>query len=98
MRGLATTPEDAYHHLGSESGQAFIGLIADFRAALFADDVPGGPRAATRGGDNFELEWFVSPGCTLKTVITAPGSDDDTWKDAHRIRLEAIMLGREVLA
>lgn len=97
MRGLATTPEEAYHHLGSESGQAFIGLVADFRAALFAGDVPGGPKSATRDGDDFELEWFVSSRCTLKTVIAASGSDDDAWLDAHRIHLESITLGREVL-
>ena len=96
MRDLATEPKKAYHHLGSESGQAFIGLVADFRAARFASDVPGGPRSTKRNGNNFELDWFVSTGCTLKTVITASGGDD-SWKDAHRIRLEAITFGSEVL-
>lgn len=90
MRELATTPEEAYRHLGSECGQAFIGLIADFRAALSVGDVPGGPRSATRGEDNFKLEWFVSLGCTLKTMVAASGTDDNSWKDAYRIRLESI--------
>lgn len=98
MRDLATEPEKAYRHLGSESGQAFISLVADFRAAFFAGDVPMGPRSATRNGDSFELDWFVSSGCTLKTVITASGRRDDAWKDAHRIHLETIMIGGEVLA
>lgn len=98
MRDLATEPEKAYRHLGSENGQAFIGLVADFRAALFAGDVPLGPRSATRDGDSFELDWFVSTGCTLRTVITASGGGDDAWKDAHRIHLESIMIGGEVLA
>lgn len=98
MRELATEPEKAYHHLRSESGQALIGLVADFRAALFAADVPGGPRSATRGGDSFELDWFISTGCTLKTVIAASGSDDDAWENAHRIHLKSITLGGKVLA
>ncbi|WP_366663163.1 hypothetical protein [Leisingera sp. JC11] len=98
MRDLATEPKTAYHHLGSESGQALIGLVADFRAALFAGDVPGGPRSVTQNGDCFELDWFVSAGCTLRTVITAFGDDCDKWKDAHRIRLDSITIGEEVLA
>lgn len=96
MRDLATEPKQAYSHLGSEAGQAFIGLVADFRAARFAGDVPGGPKSVARSRDKFELSWFVSPGCILKTVISASGGDD-AWRDAHRIRLEAIMIGREVL-
>ena len=98
MRDLATEPRKTYHHLGSENGQAFIGLVADFRAALFAGDVPGGPKSVAREGDNFELDWFVSTGCTLKTMIAASGSSDDAWKDAYRIHLEAITIGGEVLA
>lgn len=98
MRGLATEPEKAYRHLGSENGQAFIGLIADFRAALFAGDVPAGPRSATREGDNFELDWFVSTSCTLKTMIAASRSGDEAWKEAHRIHLESITIGGEVFA
>lgn len=98
MRDLATEPKKAYRHLGSENGQAFIGLIADFRAALFAGDVPAGPRSATREGDSFELDWFVSTGCTLKTMIIASRGDDDAWKDTHRIHLESITIGGEVFA
>lgn len=97
MRALATEPKEAYDHLGAENGQAFIGLMADFRAALFAADVPGGPKSVTRGRENFELEWFVSAGCTLKTVITASGNGD-AWKNAHRIHLKSVTLGKEVLA
>lgn len=98
MRDLAAEPQKAYHHLGSENGQAFIGLVADFRAALFTADVPGGPRSAARDGDNFDLDWFVSSSCTLKTVIAASGCDDDAWKGAYRIHLEAVTLSGKVLA
>lgn len=98
MRNLATEPRDAYSYLGSDSGQAFIGLVADFRAALFAADVPGGPKSVTRDGDHFKLEWFVSSGCTLKTVIATSGSSDDTWKGAHRIHLKSVTLDKEELA
>lgn len=98
MRDLATEPTKAYRHLGIESGQAFISLVGDFRAAFFAGDVPMGPISATKVEDTIELEWFVSSGCTLKTVIVAPGAGDDAWKDAHRIQLKAIKIGSEVLA
>lgn len=98
MRDLATEPRKAYHHLGSEKGQALIGLVADFRAAIFAADVPGGPKSVMTVGDNFELEWFVSAGCTLNTVIAATGGGDQAWKDAHRIHLESVTLGKEVLS
>lgn len=97
MRDLATEPQKAHHHLGRESGRAFIGLVADFRVALVAADVPGGPRSITRDGDNFELEWFVSTCCILKTAITASNSNDDAWKDAHRIHLKSVKIGKEVL-
>jgi len=97
MRDLAAEPQIAYVHLGSERGQAFIGLIADFRASLFAADVPGGPISAKREGDKFELDWFISIDCTLKTIMTATGSDDDAWKNAHRIHLESITLNGEAL-
>ncbi len=97
MRDLATTPKIAYHHLGSESGQAFIGLVADFRAALFATDVPGGPKSVMRAGNNFEVDWFISAGFTLRTLIAASGSDEDAWKEAHRIHFVSVMLGGEVL-
>lgn len=69
MRDLATKPQSAYHHLGSENGQAFIGLIADFKAALFAGDVPGEQKLRLRNGDEFEIAWYVFSGCTLQTVI-----------------------------
>lgn len=98
MRDLATEPDEAHHYLGSENGQAFIGLVADFRAALFAGDVPGGPISIVREGDNFELDWFVCAGCTLKTMIAASGTGDDAWKDAHRIHLESVTVGGEVFA
>ena len=98
MRDLASDPKKAYRHLGSESGQAFIGLVADLRAALFAGDVPGGPRSATRDGDYIELDWFGSNSCVLRTVITASGDGDDAWIDAHRIHLECILSGEEVLS
>jgi hypothetical protein len=98
MRSLAFEPKAAYHRLGSESGQAFIGLVADFRAALFAGDVPGGPRSVRKDEGTFELDWFVSTGCTLKTMITAAGEGDEAWKDAHRIHLVSVTLGAEVLA
>lgn len=96
MRTLASEPKTAYHRLGSDSGQAFIGLVADFRAALFAGDVPGGPTSVRKDEGIFELDWFVSTGCTLRTVITAVG--DEAWKDAHRIHLVSVTLGGEVLA
>lgn len=98
MRDLATEPKKAYRHLGSENGQAFIGLVADFRAAVFAGGVPMGPISATRVEDSFELDWFVSTGCTLKTVIAASGAGDVAWKDAHRIHLKAITIEGEALA
>lgn len=98
IRDLATVPEKAYHHLGGESGQAFIGLVADFRAAVFAGDIPGDTISTTKDGDSFELEWFVSAGCTLRTVIAASGSGEDAWKDAHRIHLVSIAIGGEELA
>jgi len=97
MRDLATEPKKAYHHLGSERGQAFIGLVADFRAALFAGDVPGSPKLATRDQDCFKLDWFISTGCILRTVVTASGGDD-AWKSAHRIHLDFIDIGGEELA
>lgn len=98
MRDLATEPKKAYRHLGSENGQAFIGLVADFRAAIFAGDVPMGPISATRVEDGFVLDWFISSGCTLKTVIAARGAGDEAWKDSHRIQLETLTIGGEVLA
>ena len=98
MRDLATEPKKAYRHLGSENGQAFIGLVADFRAAFFAGDVPMGPLSATKVDDTFELDWFVSTGCTLKTMIAASGVGDEAWKDAHRIHLKAIVIEGEVFA
>lgn len=98
MRDLATEPKKAYRHLGSENGQYFIGLVADFRAALFAGDVPLGPISATRDRDRFELDWFVSAGCSLRTMITAFGTNDDAWKDAHRIHLKCLTIGGEVFA
>lgn len=98
MRDIATEPKKAYHHLGSDNGQAFIGLVADFRAAFFADDVPMGPISVTRLEDKFELEWFVSTDCTLITVISAIGAGEEAWKDSHRIQLEALIIGGEVLA
>jgi hypothetical protein len=98
MRDLATEPKEAYRHLGSERGQAFIGLVADFKAALFAGDVPMGPLSARKVEDAFELDWFVSTGCTLKTVIAASGAGDEAWKGAHRIHLKAIVVKGEVFA
>jgi hypothetical protein len=98
MRDLATEPKKAYHHLGSESGQAFIGLVADFRVALFAGDVPGSPTLATKDIDSFKLDWFISTGCTLRTVIAAASSGDDAWKSAHRIHLVCINIdGQELI-
>lgn len=98
MRDLASEPKKAYRHLGSENGQAFIGLVADFRAAFFAGDVPMRPISATRVEDTFELDWFVSTGCTLKTAIAASSDGDEAWKGAHRIHLKAIAIEGEVLA
>lgn len=98
MRDLATEPEQAYNYLGSENGQAFIGLMADFRVALFASDVPGGPRSLTRDGREFQLEWFVSTSCILQTVIAGTGYSCDAWKDAHRILLTSVRLREEMLA
>jgi hypothetical protein len=98
MRDLATEPKEAYRHLGSERGQAFIGLVADFKAALFAGDVPMGPLSATKVEDTFELDWFISTGCTLKTVLAASGAGDEAWKGAHRIHLKAIVIKGEVFA
>lgn len=98
MRDLATEPKKAYRHLGSENGQAFIGLVADFRAAIFAGDVPMGPILVTRLEDAFELEWFVSSDCRLKTVIVARGAGDEAWKESHRIQLEALKICGEILA
>lgn len=98
MRDLATEPKSAYDHLGSDSGQAFISLVADFRAALFAGDVPGRPRSVIKEAGSFKLDWFISNGCTLRTEIAASGSGNDAWKDAHRIHLDSIRLGEEVLA
>lgn len=98
MRDLATEPKKAYRHLGSENGQAFISLVADLRAALFAGDVPMGPLSATKVEDTFELDWFISAGCTLKTEINASGAGDEAWQDAHRIHLKAIEIEGEVFA
>lgn len=98
MRDLATEPKKAYRHLGSENGQAFIGLVADFRAAIFAGDVPMGPISVTEVEDAFELEWFVSTGCTLKTVIVARGARDEAWQESHRIQLEVLKICGEVVA
>mmetsp|Transcript_17925 Transcript_17925/g.27215 ORF Transcript_17925/g.27215 Transcript_17925/m.27215 type:complete len:99 (-) Transcript_17925:7253-7549(-) len=97
MRDLATEPKKAYHQLGSEIGQSLIGLVADFRASSFAGDVPGGPKSVTQNEDRIELDWFVSAGCTLRTVIAASGNSNDEWKDAHRIGLDSITIGGEVL-
>lgn len=96
MRDLATDPKKAYRHLGSENGQALIGLVADFRAAFFAGDVPMGPLSATKVEGTFALEWFVSTDCTLKTLIAESGAGDATWKNAHRIHLEAIAVKGKV--
>lgn len=98
MRDLATDPKKAYSQLGIENGQAFIGLVADLRAALFAGDVPMGPLSATKVEDTFELDWFISAGCTLKTEINASGAGDEAWQDAHRIHLKAIEIEGEVFA
>lgn len=98
MRDLATEPKKAYHHLGSEAGQAFIGLVADFRAAFFAGDLPMSPISAAKVENNFKLEWFVSTGCSLTTVIIAPGAGDEAWKHSHRIQLETLTIGGKVLA
>jgi hypothetical protein len=98
MRDLATEPKKAYRHLGSENGQAFIGLVADFRAAFFAGDVPMGPILVTNVEDTFELEWFVSSGCTLRTVIVARGAGGEAWKESHRIQLDALKICGEMLA
>lgn len=98
MRDLATDPKNAYDRLGRERGQAFIGLIADFRAAHFAGDVPGSPISVTKGNDSFELDWFISTGCTLRTMIVASGSADDEWKDVHRIHLVSVdVAGKEFI-
>ena len=97
MRDLATEPGQAYRQLGTENGRAFISLVADIRAAIFASDVPGGPKATKRNGDTFELEWFISDTCTLATVITASANGNDAWRDAHRIRLEAVTLHGELV-
>lgn len=97
MRALATEPSEAVRRLGVENGRAFIGLVADFRNARFAGDVPGGPLSTYRNETNFEQEWFVSSGCTLRTVIAATGAAEDVWKDAHRIRLVSLLRGTEVL-
>lgn len=98
MRDLATEPKKAYRHLGSENGQAFISLVADFRAAFFAGDVPMGPISATRIENTFELDWLVSTDCILKTAIAASNAGEDAWKDAHRIHLKAILIEGEVFA
>lgn len=97
MRDIATDSQTAYNYLGNEGGRAFIGLIADFRAAFFASDVPGGPSSVVRVGDHFKLDWFISTGCTLKTIIAASSNDDDAWRRAHRIHLQSVTLGEEVL-
>lgn len=98
MRDLATEPRRAYRHLGSENGQAFLGLVADFRAARFAGDVPMSPLSATKVEDTVELDWFISTTCTLKTVVSAFGAGVEAWEDAHRIHLRAIEVDGEVFA
>jgi hypothetical protein len=98
LRDLATEPTEAYDKLGSENGQAFIGLVGDFRAAQFANDVPGGPISACSVGSNFELIWAISNSCTLKTLVVTISSGTDHWKDAHRIHLDSIIIDKEVVA
>ena len=98
MRDLASEPKTAYRYLGSGRGQAFIGLLADFRAALFAGDVPMGPISTKRVDGTFQLDWFVSADCTLVTVIAVSGDGDEAWKDAHRIQLKYVEMEGEVLA
>lgn len=97
IRKLAQDAKEACTHLGSENGGAFIGLVADFRAARFAGDVPRGPKSVARVGNDFKLDWFVSGDCTLSTVVTVLENGDDAWEFAHRIRLESIMIGERVL-
>lgn len=99
MRDLAIDPKQAYKHLGVQNGQAFIGLLADFRAGIFAGDVPSGPISTRLSGQHFYLDWFVSAVCTLNTkVLVSDGNAADSWKESYRIRLESVTLGKEILA
>jgi len=99
MRDLAADSKKAYKHLGADNGQAFIGVIADFRAAVFVGDVPGNPASVRRDDQSFRIDWVVSSTCTLHTVVTvASTSNDEAWRDCYRIRLDTVTLGKEILS
>ena len=98
MRSLALDQNRSLQMLGREHSQAFIGLVADFRAALFASDVPGAPISINRIKSNYVLNWRIANSCHLSTSLDGKGSaDSDGWAYAYRIKLEGIELNGEVL-
>ncbi|MCC9624652.1 hypothetical protein LPB41_23460 [Thalassospira sp. MA62] len=99
MRDLAADSKKAYKQLGAENGQAFIGVIADFRAAVFAGDVPGDPTSTRYDDLSFQLDWVVSSNCTLHTVVmVVSATNNEAWRDCYRIRLDAVTLGKEIIS
>ena len=100
MRDLATNPENCYKTLGSERGQAFISLLADIRAAIFAGDIPGGPASVARDKNVFKIAWRVASDTLLYTTIAVPegASSDDDWRDAHRVKIEGVEVAEEPIS
>ncbi len=96
MRDLATEPKAAYKLLGPESGKNFISLLADFRAATFAGDLPTLPVAIGQDGTKFAVDWSIGENCALRTTLDASRSAGDAWKDVRRIQIEAIQIREEV--
>jgi len=96
MKTLATDPSACFKALGPERGQAFISLIADFRAALFLDDVPSRPVLVRQHDAVCELSWPITDDCNLLTSTEGVYEPDD-WKDSYRIKFNSIHIGRSVL-
>lgn len=96
MKTLATEPSACFKALGPERGQAFISIIADFRAALFLDEVPSEPVLVRQHDAVCELSWPITADCNLLTSTEGVEEPDD-WKNSYRIKFNSIHIGRSVL-
>ncbi len=86
MRNISLNQSDCYKAIGINNGQNYISLIADFRASMFAGEVPGGPTLVNQKSKGYELIWKFSDGCELVTSTTVSASINfDDWKQIYRI-------------
>ncbi|KZL19550.1 hypothetical protein PsAD2_01828 [Pseudovibrio axinellae] len=79
-----------YRELGEKRGRLLIGLLADFRTAFFAGEVPGGPTTISSVQGNYKLIWPFDIGCTLVTLTD--GVTTSSWKDAYRIHIDYLVV------